>query len=125
VDAAHRPVAVYTYGGPRCGNEEFAREHPLRESIHRVVNNRDAVTLAPPFFTHTGELHYITSDKRLLTNPGTAEMLRDQYFEDDDTHEWPRDFVPERFTDHAPVNYVAWMQRFADQEWVQQFSGGA
>jgi hypothetical protein len=122
VSAAHRPLAVYTYGAPSCGNRTFAHEHPLRDRIYRVVNNRDVVPHSLPGYMHTGELHYITSDKRLLTNPKPKDMIFD-HFRDDDTHSLPRDLMPEQITDHAPVNYVAWMQRFANPEWVRKFGG--
>ena len=113
IDADRRPVAVYTYGGPRCGDATFAQQHPLRDRIHRVVNNRDLVPRVPPGYAHTGELHYITSDHRLLTNPASTDIDRD-HDRDDKTHElWRGDFLPEPITDHAPQNYVAWMQRFA------------
>lgn len=114
IEADRRPVAVYTFGGPRCGDDTFARQHPLRDRIHRVVNNRDIVPRVPPsVYEHTGMLHYITSDHRLLTNPTEREMDRDRD-RDDDTHALLRgDILPEQVTDHAPVNYVAWMQRFA------------
>ena len=122
IDAAHRPLAVYTYGGPRCGDETFARAHPLRERIYRVVNNRDRVPTLPPGYAHVGDLLYITSDKRLLRNPATDVISRDKH-KDDDTHSFPRDLLPEFLADHAPVNYVAWMQRFADANWVRKFGG--
>jgi triacylglycerol lipase len=113
IEEDRRPLAVYTYGGPRCGDDVFAREHPLRDRIHRVVNNRDTVPRIPPLYKHTGVLHYITSDKRLLTNPSESDIDRD-FDKDDDTHSiFHGDLLPERLTDHAPVNYVAWMQRFA------------
>jgi triacylglycerol lipase len=112
IEAARRPLAVYTFGSPRCGNKVFAKQHPLRDRTYRVVNNRDIVPLMPPLAEHLGELHYITSDKRFVTNPKMGEMFLDR-LKDDDTHELLRDGVPELITDHAPANYVAWMQRFA------------
>jgi len=112
VEATHRPLAVYTFGGPRCGNDLFARDHPLRDRIYRIVNNRDIVPRVPPHAEHAGELHYITSDRRLVTNPRTSEVFRDR-LKRDGTFELRG--VPEQLTDHAPVNYVAWMQRFAGE----------
>ncbi len=112
IEAAHRPLAVYTYGCPRAGNEKFAKEHPMRERVYRVVNNRDVVPLVPPLAEPTGELHYITSDQRFLVNPTRTEITLD-LLKDDITHVLLRDKLPEFITDHAPVNYVAWMQRFA------------
>jgi hypothetical protein len=112
IEAARRPLAVYTFGSPRCGNGRFAKEHPLRDRIYRVVNNRDIVPLVPPHCEHTGELHYITSDKRFVTSPRRGEVWRD-HLKDDDTFSLLQDGIPEQITDHAPVNYVAWMQRFS------------
>lgn len=113
IEADRRPVAVYTYGGPRCGDDEFARQHPLRDRIHRVVNNRDIVPRVPPGYEHTGGLHYITSEGTMLTDPSSAQVKLD-FLRDDETHELLKgDLLPELLTDHAPVNYVAWMQRFA------------
>ena len=112
--AARIPArAVYTYGGPRCGDDAFAAQHPLRERIHRVVNNRDVVTRVPPGYEHTGTLHYITSTGTMLTNP-SKDVVGDDRDVDDETHAFLKgDLVPESFADHAPVNYVAWMQRLA------------
>lgn len=112
IDAEKRPLAVYTFGAPRCGDERFAQDHPLRQQTYRVVNNRDVVPLVPPHCKHTGELHYITTDHRFVTNPRRSELWLDQ-LKDDDTFRLLRDLVPEQLTDHAPVNYVAWMQRFS------------
>lgn len=121
---ANPPLAVYAFGSPRVGNRKFAAAYPVR--LYRVVNNRDLVTIVPPEslgYEHAGELHYITSDKRLLTNPSTRERLIDS-FKDDDTHSLLKgDVLPEQIADHAPVNYVAWMQRFADPHWVARFAG--
>jgi len=122
IDAARRPLAVYTYGGPRCGDTTFAKQHPLCDRVYRVVNNRDMVPLVPLGYEHTGELRYITSDKRLLRNPATRELALDR-LRDDDTHTLMEGVPPEQVADHAPVNYVAWMQRFADANWVRRFGG--
>ena len=113
IEAEFRPLAVYTFGGPRCGNERFAKEHPLRDRIYRVVNNRDLVPLVPPLCEHTGELHYITTDHRFVTNPPRIEVWHDLLKDDDTFGRLLQNGLPEQLTDHAPVNYVAWMQRFA------------
>ncbi|HUR82492.1 MAG TPA: lipase family protein [Thermoanaerobaculia bacterium] len=113
IEADRRPRAVYTYGCPRCGDAAFSSHHPLRDRIHRVVNNRDVVPTVPPGYVHTGELHYITSDHKLLSNPSPAVIDHDKHVDDNSHNFFKGDFVPELLTDHAPVNYVAWMQRFA------------
>ena len=54
------PPMVYTYGAPKAGTREFARNYELFHC--RVVNNNDAVPRVPPtllWFKHTGWLKYI------------------------------------------------------------------
>ncbi len=55
----NKPV-VYTYGAPRCGNEDYCRLYP--NQLYRVVNNNDAVPTVPyrvMGYRHTGETIYI------------------------------------------------------------------
>ena len=121
---ANLPLAVYAFGSPRVGNKKFAQAYPAR--LYRVVNNRDLVATVPPeslHYAHAGELHYVTSDKRLLTNPSSKERLFDALRDDDTFSLFKQDVIPEQIADHAPVNYVAWMQRFADPNWVSRFGG--
>ncbi|XP_010538355.1 PREDICTED: phospholipase A1-Ibeta2, chloroplastic [Tarenaya hassleriana] len=45
------PVAVFSFGGPRVGNQEFARQMESRGvKVLRVVNNQDVVTKVPGIF---------------------------------------------------------------------------
>ena len=110
------PRALCTFGSPLTGDKKFASTLP-GSGIYRVVNNRDAVTTVPPLgFDHLGELHYITHDGRMLVNPDDDTVARDRLKRDRIpifSREWLRHFTdaPEPLADHAPVNYVAHLER--------------
>lgn len=121
--AARRPPqALYTYGSPRVGNRAFAAT--LRGvKVYRVVNNRDAVTTVPPpvLFHHLGELHYVAHDGQLLVNPDETTLGLDRLKRDTTmpaARDWRRHFTdaPELLADHAPVNYVAHLERVVKAE---------
>lgn len=62
--------AVYTFGSPRVGNGEFARQYneELADVTFRIVNARDPVSHAPPFFMayqHVDTLAYLHKDGSL------------------------------------------------------------
>lgn len=114
----HPPTALYTFGSPRVGDKEFAAAFSDCPTF-RVVNNRDVVTTLPPpihGFCHVGELHYIAHDGRVLTNPPEGSIAVDRQL-DDPTFDinrrwWDRLVGPAQFlSDHAPVNYVAHLER--------------
>lgn len=116
--AARRPPrAVYTFGSPLTGNEEFMASLS-GVKIYRVVNNRDVVTTVPPplGFQHVGELHYIAHDGRIVVNPDDLSMALDR-LKRDAANSRQQDFrkfftdAPELLADHAPVNYVAHLER--------------
>jgi hypothetical protein len=113
IDAAHRPRAVYAYGCPRSGDQQFAGTYP-DVPVYRVVNNRDVVARVPPRpYKHVGTMQYVRSNGTLATNPSELEMHLD-LLRDDPTHELLHgDTIPEWLNDHAPVNYAYWMQHFA------------
>jgi len=116
--AARRPPqTLYTYGSPLVGDKVFVASLS-RVGAYRVVNNRDVVpTLPPPLgYHHAGELHYITHDGSIVVNPddvtvaldrlrrdGSAKLLRNLNGAFTD--------APEFLADHAPVNYVAHLER--------------
>jgi triacylglycerol lipase len=111
------PRALYTYGSPRVGDDDFAATLPSVPA-YRVVNNRDVVTTLPPPlpFHHLGELHYITHDGGLLVNPDDDTVARDRLKRDRlpfFSGDWHKLFTgaPEPIADHAPVNYVAHLER--------------
>jgi triacylglycerol lipase len=111
------PRALYTYGSPRVGDDDFAATLSSVPA-YRMVNNRDVVTTVPPPlpFHHLGELHYITHDGGMLVNPDDDTVARDRLARDRVSffsRDWHKLFsdAPEPLADHAPVNYVAHLER--------------
>ncbi|MFY9556305.1 MAG: lipase family protein [Blastocatellia bacterium] len=111
------PTALYTFGSPRVGDRDFAATLSGVNAF-RVVNNRDAVTTVPPPipFHHLGELHYITHEGGMLVDPGDEMVAEDRLKRDRITffsRDWHKLFTdaPEPLADHAPVNYVAHLER--------------
>ncbi|MBU1214383.1 MAG: lipase family protein [Gammaproteobacteria bacterium] len=88
------PTALYTFGSPRVGDEEFvASLDGMAESIHRVVYGEDIVATVPPEalgFRHIGKLQTLEAP----ASRGWMDWLLG----------WMR--PPKPFGDHAPVNYV-------------------
>ncbi len=65
--------AVYTFGSPRVGDLEFAKDYEatLGHCTYRVVNGEDLVTRVPPRslkYEHVGQVVYFDSDGRLQLN---------------------------------------------------------
>ncbi|RMH32822.1 MAG: lipase family protein [Nitrospirae bacterium] len=114
------PRALYTFGSPRVGNKAFAKTLD-KVPVFRVVNNRDIVTTVPPDwppfdYRHVGELRYIAHNDRMLVNPSSQSVAMDRLRRDASlarTTNAHRLFVdpPEPLADHAPVNYVAHLER--------------
>lgn len=85
------PRAVYTFGSPRVGNQQFA-DSLNSTTVYRVVDDEDIVTTIPPEkilgmntgFVHVGELHQLT-----------GQPMQHQFFD-----------PPKPLVDHAPINYV-------------------
>ena len=103
------PLAVYTFGAPRVGDARFG-ETLADVAAYRVVNRRDTVPRSPPNvgrlrYRHAGELCAISIGgsrgrsrrKRIPPLPGTR-----RWFD-----------PPGNLCDHAPVNYVACLERIA------------
>ncbi len=92
--ARYTPTALYTFGSPRVGDQEFtATLQQMANSIHRVVYGDDIVTTVPPEtlgFRHIGTLQALDTRARL----GWLDWLLS----------WMR--PPKPLADHAPVNYV-------------------
>jgi len=110
------PNALYTFGSPRVGNSQFVQSLAT-VNVYRIVNHRDAVTSVPPNglfdFSHVGELHYITSDNRMLVNPSDDIIAADRDYATikhiGNNRRWFD--PPEHLSDHSPVNYVAHLER--------------
>ena len=113
------PRALYTIGSPRVGDNDF--KATLRgQQVYRVVNNLDLVTPVPPPvpFHHLNELHYITHAGEMLVNPSDTTVLLDRLKRDHLTLIEGKILRPqinpnpiEPLADHAPVNYVAHLER--------------
>lgn len=113
------PLALYTFGSPRVGNDLFVET--LGElPIYRVVNGRDAICQVPlPLprigFHHAGRLFYMTQAGQLLSDAGQLDVIKDQWkWELSEVGDERRRLftdLPKFMTDHSPVNYVAQLQR--------------
>lgn len=110
------PQMVYTFGAPRVGDQQFV-DSLKNVPIYRVMNNRDIVPTLPPItaileFCHAGELHYITHDSQLLTNPDDELIDLDRRKNApviSKSRDW---FDPYEFlSDHAAVNYVVHLSK--------------
>lgn len=115
-----KPAALYTFGSPRVGDEDFTKT--LRNVYHcRVVNDNDIVATVPPplLFRHDGELHQIRHDGRIEVHPRGADALKSirpglltgrTAAALNGLVAGLRAFglgLPEQLTDHSPVNYTA------------------
>jgi hypothetical protein len=116
--AAKRPPrALYTFGSPLVGDKTFAMSLSGVKA-YRIVNNRDIVTTVPPpfGFQHAGELYYIAHDGSILVSPDDVTVALDRLKRDRAaTHiqDLSRAITnaPDYLADHAPVNYVARLER--------------
>jgi hypothetical protein len=115
--AKRPPQALYTFGTPRVGDAEFSKIF-ANIKAYRVVNHRDLVATVPPTalgFCHVGELHYLTHDKQTLVKPDKAVVVADRkttaftWQNSINYRRWSE--PPECLSDHAPVNYVAHLER--------------
>lgn len=106
------PLATYAFGAPRVGDAGFA-ETLAGAAVYRLVNRRDSVTSLPPNlpglrFRHAGELHSISTGSP-SGRPGRRARFpplpgRRRWFD-----------PPANLCDHAPVNYVACLERIVAQ----------
>ena len=125
-----RPSAVYSFGSPRVGDREFSES--LDGIFHcRMVNANDVVPTVPlpfsvkpfPAYQHTGEMHRLLSVGGMEILPfgadvageipkemGVGDFLRS-------TTEFLKGTlqaggrISQSFLDHAPVNYIARLER--------------
>ena len=122
--SARPPDAVYTFGSPRVGDSEFARTlSDVR--LFRVINALDMVTGVPPAdppspFRHAGDRYWMTEENELVVEPQSEDAAKTGVlrFLPQEPGKWKELFgtFTQRFTDHAPVNYVARLERLMDTE---------
>ena len=94
--------------------------------FHRVVNDRDLVPSLPPSvgpmrFEHAGQLYTLTPHGKQSVNPvgvlperSTSGGLKG-VFEDLAERRWNE--APKPLADHAPINYVARLDRLRLEGW--------
>ena len=75
IHSAETFFGVYTFGQPRCGDQEFARifNSEAKSRCFRFHNNNDIVTRIPPRlmgYRHVGTYIYITESQDLSWDPG-------------------------------------------------------
>lgn len=116
--ACRKPVALFTFGSPRVGDEAFTGL--FREIvIHRFVNCCDIVPTLPPEvigYRHVGDEQFITASGTILRNPGRWRVVRSKAYglaSYTASFRWLRPgMVKSRFhADHAILNYTAGIWR--------------
>ena len=68
------PRAVYTFGAPRVGDNQFVRGVTQNHPIYRITNEEDLVTRIPPLCEHAG--------KPILANFDRGSILRNHDLEE-------------------------------------------
>ena len=105
------PAVVYTFGSPRVGDAKFV-DRLAGQQIYRVVNRDDRVTTVPPSigpwpFRHVGQRHdLVPSADGQARGDQTSDPGGDDLW---DRRRWSD--PPQCLADHAPVNYVARIER--------------
>ncbi len=136
IEGGAPPVALYSFGSPRVGTAGFMHAFPDNFLHCRVINDLDVVPTVPPRlfkpdpfhlkYHHVGTPHHIDHDgqmRRGKPNDDDAifssfsgfikglEFWRDRLKEAIHTNGTS---LTERFTDHAPVNYTARIEKAGD-----------
>lgn len=112
------PQAVYSFGSPQVGKPDLARSFE-NIPLFRVINYRDMASRIPSsrVYAHVGELIYISHDCELWLNPHhtavSADRKRGIRVITRELNLGRNIRIPEPVSDHAPVNYVAHLERLA------------
>ena len=112
----HKPDGAYTFGAPKVGNTEFARQIETCTAIFRVVNHCDVVTTLPwesPVcrFEHAGECHYLNSEGERVPSPPSYTITENPL---QSPPNWRALFSKpsiigqpiKALSDHSPINYL-------------------
>jgi hypothetical protein len=106
------PKALYTFGSPRVGDEEFVESLKDVET-YRYMDCCDVVARIPPSllgYRHHGKRMYIDSQRSVLSDPDDEFMEKDRHLGEADYNEkyaWQKGNLGVRaLADHAPFNYV-------------------
>jgi hypothetical protein len=106
------PAALYTFGSPRVGDEDFVGSLAAVK-CYRYVDCCDAVAELPlPLggYQHVCDPLYIDRNRAIASNPG-ADFIRADQFRAQISyalhHSWkPGEVLTRSLADHAPINYV-------------------
>jgi hypothetical protein len=135
-DGDSAPAALYSFGSPRVGTTAFMHAFP-GDFLHcRVINDRDLVPTVPPRqisgvlrpdFHHVGVPHHIEHDGHLrrgklnddedrVASPFGGLLKGFEFWRDRLTEILATGgaSLTEKFTDHAPVNYTARIEKAGD-----------
>ena len=109
-----RPVqGVYTFGQPRTGDQQFARNYnfAIKPSAFRFVNNNDLVTRIPPRafgYSHLGTFKYFTDDGELVDDINWWNRFLDSWkVVVEDVFDWANDGI----RDHSMNGYCELIER--------------
>ena len=125
--------SCYTFGSPRIGNHSFIQAIQ-NMNIYRVINNCDIVSLLPLNFAaiqyeHIGTSELMDDDGTLIEGLNETDILLEQQnrlpelkniygtalFNNINTM---KENVPRFLSDHAPVNYIAALERVVGKKTV-------
>ena len=117
-------AALYTFGSPRVGNNEFCETVRERADlgVFRFVNNDDVMPTVPPeekTFVHTCGLMRIDADGNVSQQAGTQDKPRGGFVHIiRDFEELVGDYMkgvppPSALTDHAQRRYCYYLWRWA------------
>ena len=70
---------LITFGSPRVGDKNFARDH-IGVPHRRVVNSNDTICYLPPSFigfAHHGQKNYLNRDSEIEINPTFRRVFMD------------------------------------------------
>jgi hypothetical protein len=107
------PHALYTYGSPRVGDDDFVRTLSPLES-HRFTNCCDVICHLPPKsfrYRHLGPASYLDREGTMRVAPARALVKRD-HCRARLAYVWRWAWRPgtvwvRDLADHAPVNYFS------------------
>jgi len=110
--SAQPPTVLYTFGSPRVGDQAFVKTLSNVE-YHRYQDCCDLVTRIPletMGYMHTGKLHYIDRNRRIVEDAPEVEILEDHVLAETEyaaQYAFREGNVRVRdMADHAPINYV-------------------
>ncbi len=73
-------LAVYTFGSPKVGNDDFVRVYNKKvKNSFRIVNDEDIVPQSPPGFEHVNNYVLIDEGERIIVKPGFFEKIEKRF----------------------------------------------